>query len=143
LVQNYGEPEMELIEAAVVNREGTAFDPVLGDHLKIRARIISLLEFVHGDEAAAAVATKRISDWMYVSRVPLEIAFWDTDHTGAENILIHNVLLVEIRTRRFAPWGLFVFPAGKDDEFYRIGIWSANTRRMSTEEWERRTITLI
>ena len=134
---------MELIEAAVVNREGTAFGRVLGGRLKIRARMISLLEFVHGDEAAAAVATKRISDWMYMSRVPFEIAFWDTDNTGAENILNHNVLLVEIRTWRFAPWGLFMFPVGNDDDFYRIGIWRANTSRMSTEEWERRTITWI
>ncbi|KAJ0125450.1 het-domain protein [Diaporthe amygdali] len=134
--------EIELIEAVAVRRDETSFGRVLGGYLKIRVGMISLRDWVKGDEDVAEQALQ--GGYLNDSRGEMVQICWDTYNSEAVDILIDAVYLLRIMEEpAFEVHGLFVYPAERGGEFYRFGYWRVDPWVDEQVNWEMRTISLL
>lgn len=123
-------------------RDETSFGRVLGVNLKIRVGMISLRDWVKGDEDVAKQALQ--GGYLNDSRGKMVQTCWDTYNSEAVDVLIDAVYLLRImKEDDFEVHGLFVYPAERDGEFYRFGYWRVDPWVDEQMNWETRTISLI
>lgn len=130
----------EVIDAAVFRRDGTKFGRVHGGYLKIRVPTVSLLDWVAGDKDSAKELVTKQHDHI----ANFENIRWDCDNRNSWSDLIENVFLVKIQIHgRDRACGLFLYPATKHGEYYRIGYWRAYYNDTKHVKWRKRMITLV